>query len=391
MPKKKVNASSAQAPGQYLGYSLQTTRLLARLLEALTEHTISLEVFEDVGTETSDGTRTAEQVKSALHTNPVSDRANGFWKTLSNWVNAVSDGSLEPEKTYFEIYVSKKVPTNIAQQFSDASSIDEAASALRRAKDALWPANTGSKSSASDTLKPFLAKVFGADESTMCKIILRFKLVFGSGSPLADLVPLMKRTLVPDEMLDDCIKYALGWVKAKTDALLEKGLPANISVIEFRTDLKSFERARDNRTILRSYAQEPSQPEIEKDLKFRRYVRQLEIIEASYDQKIMAVKDYLLSSADRTLWSARGLVHRTSFDKFESKLVRTWENLKQKTEIALKGKSEVERGKYLYSDCSSQEHRLEGLEVPSHFTPGSFHTLADDLKIGWHPEYRDNL
>ncbi|WP_150109482.1 ABC-three component system protein [Syntrophobacter fumaroxidans] len=393
MRRKKIERSPTQAPGQYLGYSLQTTRLLARLLDALSEHTISLEVFEDVGAEREDGTRTAEQVKSAIFSNPVSDRAEGLWKTFANWIDAVTAGALELDKTYFEIYVSKVVPAGIAKQFSDAATLEEAVSAFQEAKAILGISKKGSEPlrGISDTLRPYLAKVFEADESVISRIIFRFKLVFGSGSPVSDLAPLLKRTFVPDDMVDDAIRYSLGWVKEKTDKLLEKGVPANILVEEFRKDMISFERAHDNRTILTSYAQEPSRSEIERDLKVRQYVRQLEIIEASYGQKIMAVKDYLLSSADRTLWSAKGLVHRTSFDKFESKLVRTWENLKQQTEIALKDKSAVERGKYLYSDCGNQEVKLEGLEVPPHFTPGSFHALADDLKVGWHPEYEKNL
>lgn len=393
MRRKKTKRSPAQAPGQYLGYSLQTTRLLARLLDALLEHTISLEVFEDVGAEKEDGTRIAEQVKSALFSNPVSDRAEGLWKTFANWIDAVTAGVLELDKTYFEIYVSEEVPTGIAKQFSDAATLEKAVEVFQEAKEILGISQKGSEPlcAISDTLRPFLAKILEADESVVSGIIFRFKLVFGSGSPVSDLAPLMKRALVPDDMLDDAIKYALGWVKVKTDKLLEKGLPANILVGEFRNDLKSFERAHDNRTILTSYAQEPSQLEIEKDLKVRQYVRQLEIIGASYGEKIMAVKDYLLSSADRTIWSAKGLVYRTSFDKFESKLIRTWENLKQKTEIALKDMSAVERGRYLYADCGNQELQLEGLEVPPHFTPGSFHALADDLKVGWHPEYEKNL
>jgi hypothetical protein len=285
------------------------------------------------------------------------------------------------------------VPAVIAKQFSDADTLEEAASAIQNAKEVLRLFEEGSpfSSAVSDTLRPYLTKVFETDQSLVSRIISRFKLVFGSGSPISDLEPLMKRALVPEDMLDDAIRYTLGWVKEKTDLLLEKGLPANITVEEFRKDLISFERAHDKRTILRSYAQEPSQSDIENDLKFRKYVRQLEIIEADDNQKMRAVKDYLLSSADRTLWSSKGLVHQNSFNGFESKLIRIWENLKQKTEIVLKDRTAVERGMYLYSDCGNQELQLERLEVPAHFTPGSFHALADDLKIGWHPEYRKTL
>jgi hypothetical protein len=31
---------------------------------------------------------------------------------------------------------------------------------------------------------------------------------------------------------------------------------------------------------------------------------------------------------------------------------------------------------------------LEGLALPPHFTPGSFHALSDRTVIGWHPNYK---
>ena len=74
---------TSHVPGQYLGYSLQATRFLVHLLEADPGWTISLEVFEDVGVETIEGNKTAEQVKSTLIGNPVSNHAIDFWKTIS--------------------------------------------------------------------------------------------------------------------------------------------------------------------------------------------------------------------------------------------------------------------------------------------------------------------
>jgi hypothetical protein len=35
--------------------------------------------------------------------------------------------------------------------------------------------------------------------------------------------------------------------------------------------------------------------------------------------------------------------------------------------------------------------RLQGMDVPAYFVPGSFHTLADALRVGWHPKYREVL
>ena len=125
-------------PGQYLGYSLQTTRFLVHLLEADLGCTISLEVFEDVGVETIEGSKIAEQAKSTLKGNPVSNRSIDLWKTFSNWVDSAKSGELNPDTTRFELYVSHPRKGEIAESFSKVKSKDEARVAFQNARTILW-------------------------------------------------------------------------------------------------------------------------------------------------------------------------------------------------------------------------------------------------------------
>jgi hypothetical protein len=37
------------------------------------------------------------------------------------------------------------------------------------------------------------------------------------------------------------------------------------------------------------------------------------------------------------------------------------------------------------------QQKLQGLEVPAFFTPGSFHALAEEKTVGWHPDYETLL
>ena len=163
---------TSQVPGQYLGYSLQTTRFLARLLEAEPGGTVSLEVFEDVGIETTEGNRIVEQVKSTCDNNPVSDHAVDLWKTFSNWIDAVQSGNLELEKTRFEIYVSQPRKGDIVTSFSNAQTIEETRHALIEARNKLWgnAPDFNLKSKVSHTIEPYVSKVFETNETTVCKI-----------------------------------------------------------------------------------------------------------------------------------------------------------------------------------------------------------------------------
>src|ERR1022692_5140851 len=80
---------SPHVPAQALGYLIQPIRLLQILLDAPPDSCVTLEVFEDVGLETSDGHKTATQVKTGLVKNPLADRSPELWKTLANWCDAI--------------------------------------------------------------------------------------------------------------------------------------------------------------------------------------------------------------------------------------------------------------------------------------------------------------
>ena len=392
---KGVKHRTAQAPGQYLGYSLQTTRFLVYLLESKPGWAISLEVFEDVGAETPEGNKFAEQVKSALEGNPVSNHAIDLWKTFSNWIDVAKSGALNPETTQFELYVSHYKTGKIVENFSKAKSDDEARRSLHQARDIVWgPAPTFPlKSALPEKLNQYVERVFQADESLVCSIIRNFRFESGSSSPQEDLKAIFtkKMKFVGPGIVDEALDYALGWVKEQTDQLLEKKKPACIAVSIFEAALGSFIRKYDRRTILKTFAGTPSYEEIEEDLRVRTYVRQLDIIEVDDGEKMRAVKDFLRASVDRTEWSVRGLVNELSFDEFADTLVRTWTSQKTKTDIALAGRPAIQRGQYLYAECSTCQAKLQDLVVPPHFTPGSFHRLADDQVIGWHPNYEDEL
>lgn len=381
-------------PGQYLGYSLQATRFVQLLLESEPGVVVSLEVFEDVGTESADGARLASQVKSAPSSNPIADHSVVFWKTLSNWLNAVCNGNLDVARTTFEIYVSPRRQGGIAELFAAVSTEEDVAKAIAEAKSRLGVvsgARTLEEIAAYDEIDLYLDQVLNTECNLLRKLLPRFRMSFPSVEPFQDILSRITATQwLPTEYADHLLKHALGWVKQTTDVLIQSGKPAVVSVDEFNAEMRSFARRCDLKRILETFSGEPTQEAVEGDL-LRKYVRQLEIIDASEEDKIHAINDYLRASVDRTEWSKRGIVHKESLDEFEDGLVQFWKNRKRQVEIAQKNLSEPERGMYLYSECGTNRPKLQGLEVPNHFTPGSYHALADIETIGWHPDYKTKL
>ena len=94
------------APGPYLGFSLQSVRLCARLLSAAEGDSVSTELIDDVAVHRADGTCLLEQDKSALSQNPVSDWAPDLWKTFANWFETTKRLQLDPARTDYVLYVA---------------------------------------------------------------------------------------------------------------------------------------------------------------------------------------------------------------------------------------------------------------------------------------------
>lgn len=373
------------APGQYLGYSLQCSRMLDHLLRAAPGDVVSLEVLGDVATKASDGSVLSEEGKSRRsRNNPVSDRAVDFWKTIRNWVDDVTTGRLDPARTRFRLYISRPFDSNIASQFANASSRTAAHAVLKsaRAELASEPADASD-----DALSSHLQVVFSSDPHIVASIIEHFEIESGTGSSIDDLKLRVTRLAIPPELGDDVLRAMLGWVKVQSDSLLERDRPASIAFDEFHRELVALVRRLDSQRVLASVARQPSRRRVTEHLRLRTYVRQMELIELDEDDKRNAVIDFLKTEADRIHWAVKGRIHSESFNEFESDLISAWKNYRRRCTVVGRGCSGIELGVLLYGDCGLHAARLQGIELPGYFCRGSFHALADVLKIGWHPEF----
>jgi hypothetical protein len=383
-------------PGQYLGFSLQVSRLLDHLLRARRGEVVSLEAFADTGVTRPDGSVIAEESKSRVSDgNPIADRSVDFWKTIRNWVSDVIAGRLAPPTTLFRLYVSQQFPSSIAKAFHEATTPEAALEAYFFARRQLWDDEDDVPlPSLGETIRPYLHVVFRADPELVVSIIQSFQLEFGSGSTFDDLRARISEKFVADEFIETAMNQMLGWIKRATDEAIGRGLPATIHYDEFHKYVTSVVQKLNQIGILHSFASDPDDKDVQEHLRLRRYVRQLELIELDDDVKTRAVMDYLRAEVDRVQWSKQLRVTEKDLSNFENELVQVWSTKKQLCSIRNTGKPEVVHGVDLYSECSLHHVRIGGADPPEHFCRGSLHELADRRvppHIGWHPRYADLL
>lgn len=125
------------------------------------------------------------------------------------------------------------------------------------------------------------------------------------------------------------------------------------------------------------------------------FVRQLELVKANSRRIAAAVRDYYRAFEQRSRWLRNDLLLVGDLANYERRLREEWElvfeAMKDKlgTSAAEAAKEESARTVLEWAERTSIPIRPAVAEP--FVTRGSAHILADELRIGWHPEFRERL
>lgn len=379
----------SEAPGQFLGYALQTPRLLHHLLRAGKGDVVALEFVGDTSVHTELGPRLVEEAKSSTSgSNPLSNRAIPLWKTLAGWACAVDEGKLDPRNTNFVLWVAQPYHGEFAEAMSGVSTVKEGRELLDRMQ--LYFDSNGLRKD-NTAVAAFIRRFFAIDHGKLAELLVSFALQRGSGQINDDLLRMIEHRFFVIESADVILEQLLGWIESKVLESLEKRQLAAISYDAFYVQAVAIMRRYHQSQVLISYAKEPSIEEREAELRTRRFVKQLRLIfdeDNDFDEFIEAVVCFLKARSDQTAWADRGDVQPSSFDGLVGNLRSNWRHCRQLVDLDHGAEGSRAKGVRIYLNCVRYRCRLQNLELPDHFVQGSYHALADDLIVGWHPEYR---
>lgn len=380
--------------GQAGGYFLQETRFLYHLLKARTGDAVSLEYLGDVITAHGDGSVTTEEDKSSIKDNPVTDRSVNLWKTLHNWILLAENGDLDPVRTQYVLYVPhKEFSGAFIKKFNDARDEKAAIEALDYVEKTLWGRGPKYelKAQLADSIAKYVEKVF-SNITLSAKILSNFTYERGAEAGYEELKALIKDTQVPPEHADAYRKHFLGWIKERIDLCIAGGIVPIISRDEFIAEGHSILRKFNREGILRSAYARPTDETVDEHIKKSpTYIRQLEFINLVYEDKLNAVCDYLMAEDDRYTWITHGILHESSADEFDNRLKTAWKNICGEVKATTIHDDLERQGAAVYYKCCQYTTRIENSEVPAHLVPGTYHLLADEPSLGWHPNWSQLL
>lgn len=378
---------SENAPGQLLGFTIQYPRALCHLLRAEPGSIVCLEVHGDVSTTFPSASVIAEEDKSSIRSNPLTDKSSDLWKTFSNWVNAVLSGELDPSKTSFILYRNRSGRKGLVEEFSSAVTIEASCRCVELARQKLKTIDKNHSA-----WKYYKNAVIDNSE-TLVKIIQKFHLESGVGAGYDEVEQEIVKKHVPSSQIRTLVQSISGWLTRLVSEKISSGFDARISWEDFDKEfIVHFDRARRLELIDFALTSPPSNFAVNQHVNLRPvFLKQLELVNSTDDEIIEAVTHYLRAQINRNHWIEDDLIDEELAADFERKLMIFWTHTQKRLTITNRSLSKEDLGSLLLSECMVRQETIGTQNPPACTIPGTFHALANTAALGWHLDWKDKF
>ncbi len=254
--------------------------------------------------------------------------------------------------------------------------------------------------SPSESIAPFANVVTSCEENTLEELIKRIYYTNTDTNDGKEFRSTIAATLNISTELpsDDIINDVLGWMHTRVMNLWKTNEPAWITKKDFAISYIKIV-SRYNNKLFRERTQRDLVPILDIDkgnYLGKDFINQLIILSIEDDNEIIeAITDYLCSKHELTRFADEGSITDKDIDAFEDRLEDRWKNISRELKCKI-GKTQQDDEKSIGKDIyyKTLDHReilVDQQTVEYYLTRGTYHKLADDLTIGWHPDYKNEL
>jgi hypothetical protein len=377
----------SNAAGQLFGYSLQFPRALLRLLQCGMEAKIGIEVCGDVSVFFPEGITLTEEDKSSLSGNTLTDASINLWKTFYNWITAINATELNVQTDKFILYTNHVVADNsIVSKLHKAKEQKEVDAVVRFSLEKLKNIDED------QSVFKYMNFVLNTNIHIFKEIILHFELIVDiKADDVYDSIRNeIRNKLIPEDQIEYLLDSLTGWLQKTINQRIASKKLAIISFSEFNNRFQSIFTKIRVKQVLIDYALSkiPSRNELsQKADKKPIYVKQLEIIKLSQDEVITAVSDYFRADSNRQEWIEKAILDEASMQDFEDRLCSFYQNSRKQITLTKSQESLENQGQLLLIECQRRQERIANMDPPDRTVQGSYHVLADELRLGWHPKW----
>ncbi|MES0138847.1 hypothetical protein NKJ88_28410 [Mesorhizobium sp. M0016] len=383
--------SAAQSAAGYLYQARLALAEALRFAYADSSVEVSIERLDDVSFEKNGSAIDLLQTKHHLkRTADLSDASVDLWKTLGIWAAATTEDPSLPGRTRFALVTTATAAAGSAAHILRPVADGAAARDIDAADTLLvLAANKSKNAQLADSIAAFKALAPNLRKSLLCSVEIL------DGAPLiADLEAVIDGRLAmiaPRGKAPLAREQLEGWWWPRICSLLQVSTPGTISVLELEQKLDDI-RDSLKRDALPVEVEDlhPTSSDLEA-IADMRFVRQLREIGVGATRLEYAKRDYYRAFVQRSQWVRQSLLFDGEVSRFERTLVEEWQpRFAQMCDA-------------LAPECAAAELRQAGLSIyawveaearfpfralTSRFlNVGSYHMLANELRVGWHRDY----
>ncbi len=387
---------SAQAQNQALGYLYQVLYALLLLLKAgITdpEAQISIEYLDDIAFE-KEGTP-SELIQTKHHINAkasLTDSSTDLWRTIRVWCEDLLQNKLQTENVTFTLITTEHAAANSAAcklrpHASGSRNVDEALEILL---DIAQISENKTNKSAYDA---FLSLSLNQQQALLANIHIL------DGSPniidaQTEITNYLRLTTRPRYLQAVCRRLEGWWfeIVIKHLASMTKNV---ISYNDLLVTLNDIQEQFYEECLPIDFPEPIEIGEKEAQEDQRVFVEQLRLVNTRIKRIQKAISDYYRSSAQRSEWVRDGVLLNKELEQYESRLHDEWERrFESMQENFTDNPTEAEmqkEGRDLFNDIERASLYIRSRCMAEYIMRGSYHILADRLRVGWHEDFRNRL
>ena len=350
---------------------------------------IAIEKLDDVSFE-KEGTalellQTKHHLKKA---GDLTDTSVDLWKTLRVWAETSKADPSLPGRTRFALVTTAQAPNSSAASHlrpADAGNRNPA-----KAEDMLLKAGAASQNvSLTKAITAFTALTPEMRSALVAaiEIIDRAPLIADMESSIEERL----RMIAPRGKAALAREQLEGWWWPRICVALQAETPGMISVLEVEQKLDDIRDSLKRDALPFDMADvEPPQEELD-SLDEMRFVRQLRTIGIGANRLQFAKRDFYRASTQRSQWARQNLLFDGEVGRFDRTLIEEWQpRFAQMCDALPKLSNESalrEAGHKLYGWVETDARFPLRTTTSRFLNVGSYHILADDLRVGWHRDY----
>lgn len=385
MPHDPFDASSSA-----LGYAYQWRLGLLLLLRAMREDlrsTLSIERIDDLAL-AADTTSLFQTKHHKPGAGSLTDASEDLWKTMRVWCERIVDGTVDPAMTTFAL-----ATTGTASAGSIAALLRSDQRDPAEAERRLLHVAGNSMSTAN---RPAYEAFQRLDPILRTALVTNVFVLDGE-ERVTDLARLIEREVLvaaDPQHLTGFRERLEGWWFNRVITHLddEQRTPIAAEELNIRIGDLREQYHRDSLPIDFILA-EPDDVDASNDT--RVFVSQLRLIAVNNHRIEAAIRDYYRAFEQRSKWIREDLLHVGELDAYEQRLTEEWKRYRAVLEDELgidtdDEKIEFGRRFYRWAELDAKFPIRPRCEEP-YMMRGSFHILADECQVGWHPEFIERL